>query len=84
MSDSFNPMDCSLPVSSVHGILQARLLEWVAISFFRDLTVSNFLESITGRRFLLPHGFPQQRIKAFGLGSLEAALLQSGPGWHEN
>ena len=26
-------MDCSLPVSSVHGILQARILEWVAISF---------------------------------------------------
>ena len=28
-----NPMDCSLPDSSVRGILQARLLEWVAISF---------------------------------------------------
>ena len=28
-----NPMDCSPPGSSVHGILQARLLEWVAISF---------------------------------------------------
>ena len=28
-----NPMDCSLPGSSVHGILQARPLEWVAISF---------------------------------------------------
>ena len=26
-----NPMDCSLPGSSVHGILQARVLEWVAI-----------------------------------------------------
>ena len=26
-------MDYSLPVSSVHGILQARILEWVAISF---------------------------------------------------
>ena len=26
-------MDCSLPSSSVHGILQARILEWVAISF---------------------------------------------------
>ena len=25
------PMDCSLPVSSVHGILQARVLEWVTI-----------------------------------------------------
>ena len=30
-------MDCSLPGSSVHGILQARILEWVAISFSRDL-----------------------------------------------
>ena len=29
------PMDCSLPVSSVHGILQARILEWVAIRFSR-------------------------------------------------
>ena len=28
-----NPMDCSLPDSSVHGILQARILEWVAIFF---------------------------------------------------
>ena len=30
-----NPVDCSLPGSSVHGILQARILEWVAISFSR-------------------------------------------------
>ena len=30
-----NPMDCSLPCSSVHGIFQARVLEWVAISFSR-------------------------------------------------
>ena len=28
----FDPMDCSLPGSSAHGILQARILEWVAIS----------------------------------------------------
>ena len=34
-SDSCNPMDCSPPGSSVHGILQARTLEWVAISFSR-------------------------------------------------
>ena len=30
-----NPMDCSSPGSSIHGILQARILEWVAISFSR-------------------------------------------------
>ena len=29
------PTDCSLPGSSVHGILQAGILEWVAISFSR-------------------------------------------------
>ena len=30
-----DPMDCSLPGSSIHGIFQARILEWVAISFAR-------------------------------------------------
>ena len=30
-----NPMDCSLPGSSVHGISQARILQWVATSFSR-------------------------------------------------
>ena len=31
----YDPMDGSLPGSSVHGILQARILEWVAIPFSR-------------------------------------------------
>ena len=30
-----NPVDCSLPGSFVHGILQARIQEWIAISFSR-------------------------------------------------
>ena len=30
-----DPMDCSQPDSSVHGILQARILQWVAIPFFQ-------------------------------------------------
>ena len=30
-----DPMDCSLPGSYVHGIFQAKILEWVAISYFR-------------------------------------------------
>ena len=33
-----DPTDCSLPGSSVYGILQARILEWVAIPFSRDLS----------------------------------------------
>ena len=37
MPDSGDPMDCSLPGSSVNGILQARILEWVAIFFSRGL-----------------------------------------------
>ena len=28
-----NPVDCSLPDSFIHGIFQARVLEWVAIAF---------------------------------------------------
>ena len=33
-----DPMDCSLPGSSVHGIFQARVLEWGAIAFSKDAT----------------------------------------------
>ena len=33
----WDPMDYSLSGSSVHGIFQARILEWLAISFSRDL-----------------------------------------------
>ena len=33
MSNSSDPMDCSLPGFSVHGIFQARVLEWGAIAF---------------------------------------------------
>ena len=36
VSDSFDPVDCSPPGSSVQGILHARILEWVAIPFSRE------------------------------------------------
>ena len=60
-----DPMDCSLPGSSVHGIFQARVLEWVAIAFIyvqielyvnlserreRD-TKENSQDSLSERRF---------------------------------
>ena len=35
MSNTLQPMDCSRPGSSAHGISQARALEWVAIPFSR-------------------------------------------------
>ena len=40
MSNSCDPMDCSPPHSSVHGIPQSRILEWVAISCSRGSTPS--------------------------------------------
>ena len=33
-----DPMDCSLPGSSVHGIFQARVLEWFAIAFSKEVS----------------------------------------------
>ena len=52
-----NPLDCSPPGSSVHGILQSRILEWVVISFSRgsfparDQTHVSYI-SCTGRWIL--------------------------------
>ena len=37
-----DPMDCSAPGSSVHGIFQARVLEWGAIAFSKDLYIENY------------------------------------------
>ena len=51
-----DPVDCSPPGSSVHGILQARILEWVAISFSREASQPRDrtqISRIAGRRFNL-------------------------------
>ena len=51
-----DPMGCSLPGSSVHGIFQARTLEWVAISFFRGSSRPRdwtWVSRIVGRRFTI-------------------------------
>ena len=51
-----DPVDCSLPGSSVHGIFQARILEWVAISFSRGSSWprdQTWDSRIAGRRFTL-------------------------------
>ena len=54
-----DPMDCSPPGSSVHGFLQARILEWVAVpssrgsSWSRDRTRISYVSCI-GRWILLP------------------------------
>ena len=38
-----DPMDCSLPGSSAHGIFQARVLEWVAIQGLKKIKRNNAL-----------------------------------------
>ena len=45
-----NPMDCSLPGSSIHGIFQARVLEWGAIAF-SDVSSTRFPNIIFFHRF---------------------------------
>ena len=49
-----DPVDCSLPASSVSGIFQARILKWVAISFSRGSSQprdQTCISCITGRFF---------------------------------
>ena len=51
-----SPLDCSLPGSSVHGIFQASVLKWVAISFSRGSSWSRDQTQpfrIVGRRFTI-------------------------------
>ena len=51
-----DPMDCSLPCSSIRGILQARILEWVAIFFSRrssQPTDQTRVSHIAGRHFTI-------------------------------
>ena len=62
-----DPMDCSLPGSSVHGILQTRILEWVAMpssrgsSWPRDQTRISCSSSVAGRFFTNePPGKPRE------------------------
>ena len=52
----WDPMDCSSPGSSVHGIFQARILEWVAIAFSRGSSRprDRLLVPCVGRQILLP------------------------------
>ena len=65
-----DPMNCSPPGSPVHGILQARVLEWVAIPFSRvssqlkDQTQANFLpsEPWKDQHKLIPLSSPREKI----------------------
>ena len=87
MSDSLR--SCSLPSSFVHGILQARILEWIAISFSRGSSQPRDrtqVSHIAGRRFnlcttreALKYENPSTNIKDFK-GGKEARLKEGGGG----
>ena len=60
-----DPMDCSLPGFSVHGILQVRIVEWIAISFYRGSSCPRASHTCAylcfGLRFY-PFSFSRQRL----------------------
>ena len=61
-----DPVDCSLPGSSVHGIFQARVLEWVVISFSRGSSRSRDqarVSRIGGRCYITSE--PPGKFKSF-------------------
>ena len=62
----FDPMDCSLRGSSVHGVSQARILEWVAISFSRESSRprdQTQVSRLSGGLFTEPRGKPSMDSK---------------------
>ena len=72
-----DPVDYSLPGSSLHGIFQARILEWVAISYsrvsskHRDQTLSLASPALTS-----PEKFKLHSNKGWGGGRLKTMNLQ--------
>ena len=72
-----DPMDCSLSGSSIHGILQARILEWIAIPFSRGSSQPrDWIDpwSVLQDDFLLsePPGKPLELVWGMGLGASHA------------
>ena len=81
-----DPVDCSPPGSSVHGISQARILEWVAISFFRGSSqprikrVSLASPALAGRFFnAVPPGKPKYINRFYNFPGMEWSVIYSIP-----
>ena len=64
MSSSLCPMDCSLPSSSVHGISQARILEWVAFPSPGDKASPKRIH-LTSCKMSVSHIFPTLNLSCF-------------------
>ena len=76
-----DPMDCSLPGSSIRGIFQARVLEWIAIAFSEARLLPT---SLLHRRGLL--GLPRERL--YSTFMMDFLLCGTGPpergGWERS
>ena len=71
-----DPMDCSLPGSSVHGRFQARVLGWGAIAFSDHLVTSNVQKQLNPKTNWMKSGWAKQLLC---LGS--PGKWQKGPGF---
>ena len=81
-------MGCSPPGSSVHGILQARILEWVAIPFSRDLLnpgMEPMSPALAGFFTIEPQGKPMwnPNIKAINITQLVQIIFNAWSGYFE-
>ena len=59
-----DPMDCSLPGSSIHGIFRARVLEWVAIAF-SGITIALTIWTFVGKVMSLLFNMLSRVVIAF-------------------
>ena len=72
-----DPMNCSPPGSSVHGIFQARVLEWGAIAFSKQVSF-NFMTLVTVHS---DFGAPKNSLQLLPLlFSRKSKVLKNGPG----
>jgi len=72
-----DPIDCNLPGFSVHGILQARTLEWVAISFSNDVP----RQCINKQRHHFAHKCPYSQSYGFSSSHVWMWELDHKEGW---
>ena len=77
-----DPLDCSSPGSSVHGIFQARILEWVAISLFRGSSQTRDWTHVSCTDRWILHPWAKLAVfwlffKAFVLRGISCSVLSS-------
>ena len=77
-----DPMDCSMPGTSIHELLQARILEWVAMPFFRGSSQSTHISYVSclGRHFLplmLPGRIHRNNDPKIGIGEIRKQMCKN-------